>query len=210
MPAESAGWDGMVVSLPLKRPEKVKNGEPNRFEKGVENHVEKQKKEQVVQELRERFQAAQAVYVTHYRGLTVKQSNELRRSMDKAGAKYHVSKNTLVQLVVAGTDFELLTPELKGPTGLVFVQGDPAAAAKALCEMAKKHEPLKIQGGVLGGKFLTAADIEALSKLPSRDQMLAMFVGVVQGPLRNLVGVLSGVPRSFVQVLHAIEQKKAA
>ncbi|NTU60303.1 MAG: 50S ribosomal protein L10, partial [Deltaproteobacteria bacterium] len=74
----------------------------------------------------------------------------------------------------------------------------------------KENPALVVRCGALGGKLLSAADVEALSKLPSRDQLLGQFVGVLQGPLRNLVGVLSGVPRSFVQVLSAIQDKKAA
>lgn len=194
-----------------KRPEKVLESQPVRIrEKGDNNEVDKDKKQLNINELRGLFEASQAVFLTHYRGLTVKQLEELRRALKEAGGAYRVAKNTLVTLAVSGTDNESLAPELKGPTGLVFANEDPAAAAKALCEIAKKYDKLEIRGGVLAGKFLTPADVDALSKLPSREQMLGMFVGVVQGPLRNLVGVLSGVPRSFVQVLHAIEQKKAA
>lgn len=156
------------------------------------------------------FGSADAVFLTHYRGLRVKQMNELRRSMDKAGAKYRVAKNTLARIATAGTPFEPLAGDMKGPAGLVFVNGDPAAVAKALCAFAKTNDKFQIVAGALGGKRLSAADVDALSKLPSREVMLGMVVGVMQAPIRDFVGVLAAVPRSVVQVLAAIEDKKKA
>ncbi|TLN23455.1 50S ribosomal protein L10 [bacterium] len=172
--------------------------------------MNKETKEKEIRELQEKFKTAQAVYFTHNKGMTVKAVNELRRSMDKNDAKYRVAKNTLLRIAIEGTDFAVLGDSFKGPTGVIFVKGDPATVAKSLLEFAKKNDKIEVRGGALGGKLLSAADVDAISKLPSREQMLGMFVGVLQGPLRNLVGVLSGVPRSFVQVLHAIEEKKAA
>lgn len=163
-------------------------------------------------ELKALFGESEAVFMTHYRGMTVKQMNELRRSMDKAGAKYRVAKNSLTRIATQGTEFEPLAADMRGPAGFVFVTGDPAAVAKALCAFAnvKTNDKFQIVAGALGGKRLSAEDIEALSKLPSRDQMLGMFVGVLQAPVRNFVGVLAAVPRSMVQVLAAIEEKKKA
>jgi len=148
--------------------------------------------------------------LAEYRGLSVAQSNKLRRALEKEGAAFRVVKNTLARRAVEGTAFEVLKDEFRGPLGAVLAYGDPAATAKVLDGFAKEHPALVIRCGALGGKLIQAADVEALSRLPSRDQLLGQFVGVLQGPLRNLVGVLSGVPRSFVQVLSAIEQKKAA
>lgn len=163
-------------------------------------------------QLRALFGDAEAVFLTHYRGLTVKQTNELRRNMDKAGAKYRIAKNSLARIAATGTEFEPINGDMKGPVGFVFVNGDPAAVAKALCAFAnvKTNDKFQIVSGALGGKRLTPADVEALSKLPSREQMLGMFVGVLQAPVRDFVGVLAAVPRSMVQVLAAIEDKKKA
>jgi large subunit ribosomal protein L10 len=172
--------------------------------------VDRTQKEAVVQELREKLQGVQSVVLAEYRGLTVAQSNKLRRALEKEGAAFRVVKNTLARIAVEGTPFEVLKGELKGPLAAVVAYQDPAATAKVLDAFAKEHPALVIRCGALGGKLIQAADVEALSKLPSRDQLLGQFVGVLQGPLRNLVGVLAGVPRSLVQVLSAIEQKKAA
>jgi large subunit ribosomal protein L10 len=172
--------------------------------------VDKQKKDLELVELQAKFKAAGAVYFTHNKGMTVKATNELRRSIDKSGGKYRVAKNTLLRIAIRDTEFSVLENSFKGPTGIIFISGDPAAVAKTLLEFAKKNDKLEIRGGALGGKLLSADDVTAISKLPGREQLLGMLVGVMQGPLRNLVGVLSGVPRSFVQVLKAVEEKKAA
>ena len=170
--------------------------------------MRREEKQQTVEELREKFEAAQAVFVTHYRGLTVAQMNELRRAMDKQGASYRVAKNTLVKRALEGLDAAVVSDELTGPTGFVFVNEDPAATAKTLCDFAKDNDKLEIKCGALGASMLSADDITALSKLPSRDQMLSMLLSVLEGPTRNLVGVLAAVPRSMVQVLGAIEEEK--
>lgn len=210
MPAELAevGWG---YSPSLIRPEKVLHAKPYRFQaKGEEQNVKKEDKVTNLDELKVLFDGAQAVFVTHYRGLTVKQMNALRRSMDNTGAKYRVAKNTLARLASVGTHCEPLGDDMTGPVGYVFVNGDPAAVAKALCAFAKTSDKFTIVAGALGGKRLSAADVEALSKLPSREQMLSMVVGVMQAPVRDFVGVLAAVPRSIVQVLSAIEDKKKA
>jgi large subunit ribosomal protein L10 len=172
--------------------------------------LKKSVKTEVVAELKEKFEASSAVFAAHYRGLTVKEMSELRRSMTAAGAKFQVCKNTLAKLALEGNENEPLSDLLAGPTGIVFVNEDPAAAAKVLVDFAKDHDKLEVRGGVLGGKSMDVAGITALSKLPSRDQMLGMFLSVLNGPARNFVGVLAAVPRSAVQVLKAIEEKKAA
>jgi large subunit ribosomal protein L10 len=172
--------------------------------------VNKSVKTEVVAELKEKFESSSAVFATHYRGLTVKELSELRRSLADVGAAYQVCKNTLVKLAIEGGDNAPLSDVLAGPTGIIFVKEDPAAAAKALVDFAKDHDKLELRGGVLGGKFLEPVAITALSKLPSRDEMLGMLLSVFNGSARNFVGVLAAVPRSAVQVLKAIEEKKAA
>jgi large subunit ribosomal protein L10 len=172
--------------------------------------VDRSQKEAAVAELREKFQGAQAAVLAEYRGLTVAKSDKLRRALEKEGAGYRVLKNTLAAIAVEGTQFEVLKDHFTGPLSVVFAHSDPAAVAKVVDAFAKENPAFIVRVGALGGKLLSAADVEALSKLPSRDQLLGQVVGVMVAPIRNLLGVLSGVPRSFVQVLNAIEQKKAA
>ncbi len=172
--------------------------------------MNKTEKQATVTELREKFQGAQAAIVTEYRGLTVAKANELRRALEKEGAVYRVIKNTLARLAVEGTEYAVLQGEFTGPVAVTWAYRDPVATAKVLTQFAKDTPVLTLRSGALGGKLLSVPEVEALSKLPSREQLLGQLLSVMVGPMRNLVGVLSGVPRSFVQVLHAIEEKKAA
>lgn len=172
--------------------------------------MNKSEKEAMVGELREKFAQAKAAIVSEYRGLTVAQANKLRRALDEEEAAYRVVKNTLARIAVKGTDFEALEGQFSGPISITFAYKDVAGTAKALTKFAKENPGFVIRSGGLGGKLISAADVDALSKLPGREQLLGQLVGVFAGPLRNLVGVLSGVPRSLVQVLHAIQEKKAA
>lgn len=167
-------------------------------------------KEATVAELREKFQQAQAAILTEYRGITVAKVNELRRALEKEGAVYRVVKNTLARLAVEGTEYAPLQDHFLGPVAVTWAGQDAVATAKVITEFAKGSDAIVVRGGALGGRWLSAADVEALARLPSREQLLGQLLSVLVGPMRNLVGVLSGVPRSFVQVLHAIEQKKAA
>ncbi len=168
-------------------------------------------KQDLVVELREKFQTAEAVFVSTFQGLTVAQANELRRTLEKEGAAHRVVKNTLARRAVEGTSYEVLVDQFTGPTAVTFAGRDVVATAKAIAEFAKaSNDALSVRSGALGGKLLSEADVTALSKLPGREQLLGQLVGVMVGPVRGLVGVLSGVPRTFVQVLHAIEEEKKA
>ena len=164
----------------------------------------------MVAELREKLEGVQAAFLAEYRGLTVAQSNKLRRALEKEGASYRVLKNTLARIAVEGTEFEVLKDEFRGPLSMVLAYKDAAAAAKVVDAFAKENPAFIVKSGALGGKLFGPQDVEALSKLPTREQLLGQLVGVLQAPMRDFVSVLAGVPRAFVQVLSAIEQKKAA
>jgi large subunit ribosomal protein L10 len=119
-----------------------------------------------------------------------------------------VVKNTLAQLAVKDTEWSPLSDHFKGTIAAITSSGDPVAPSKALTKFAKEVEKLKIKVGLLSGKLLQASEIEALSKLPSREQMLATLLGSMKVPAQNLVGVLAAVPRKFVYALAAIRDKK--
>lgn len=167
-------------------------------------------KEAQVAELREKFQDAPAAILTEYRGITVAQSNELRRELEKEGATFRVVKNSLARRAVEDTEFAVLDEQFSGPVAVAFTGQDPAATAKVVAKFAKEFDPLMVKAGALGGKLLSDAEVDALSKLPSIDELRGQLLSVMVGPARGLVTVLSGVPRSFVQALNAIQEKKAA
>jgi large subunit ribosomal protein L10 len=167
-------------------------------------------KEQVVSELASKLGAAKASFLADYRGLTVEQVNQLRGKLREVGVDYRVVKNTLLKLAAKGTNSACLEEYLVGPTAIAIAVDDPVASAKVLSEYAKQNSKFELKVGALDGKVLSLADIKALSDLPSREVLLAKLLGSINAPVSNFVGVLAAVPRSLVQVLAAIQDKKAA
>jgi large subunit ribosomal protein L10 len=171
----------------------------------------RQEKVAVVDEITAKLNEATAVIVTEYRGMSVGQLAALRRQLRPAGAEYKVYKNTLARFAAQNAGVGDLADLLVGPSGITFVTGDAAAAAKALRDIAKTNPMLMLKGGVIGGKVITGKDVEALADLPSRDVLLARFAGALQAPLVKTAGLLQALPRNFAYGLKAlIEQKEAA
>jgi large subunit ribosomal protein L10 len=165
----------------------------------------------VVAEVAEKLGAAEAVIVTEYRGLKVGQLAGLRRQLRDAGGEYKVYKNTLASLGAEQAGLPGLADLLVGPTGITFISGDAAGVAKALRDAAKTNPLLVLKGGVVGGKVISAADVEALADLPSREVLLARFAGALQAPLVKTAGLLQAMPRNFAYGLKAlIDQQQAA
>jgi large subunit ribosomal protein L10 len=165
----------------------------------------------VVDEVTAKFQAADAVFVTEYRGLKVSQLAGLRRALRPSGAEYKVYKNTLARFGAQNAGLDSLADLLVGPSGIAFANGDIAATAKALRDAAKANPLLIIKGGSMGSTPLSAKDVEALADLPSREALLAMFAGALQAPLVKTAGLLQALPRNMAYGLKAlIDQKEAA
>lgn len=172
--------------------------------------MNKNSKEQVVAELAAKLATAKATFLADYRGLNVEQVNALRGELRKAGVEYQVVKNTLLRLAAKNTGAECLDALLAGPTAIAIAGADPVAPAKILSEFAKANAKFELKAGALDGKLLSIDDIKALAELPSREVLLAKLLGTLNAPVSNFVGVLAAVPRSLVQVLAAIQDKKAA
>jgi large subunit ribosomal protein L10 len=172
--------------------------------------ADQQSKEQLVAELSAKLKESKAAFLANYRGISVEQSNELRTKLREAGVEYRVVKNTLLSLACKGTDFECLQEYLTGPTALALATDDPVQPAKVLYEFAKDSKVFELKSGALDGNVLSIEDIEALSKLPSREVLLGKMLSSMSAPATNFVGVLAAVPRSLVQVLGAIQDQKSA
>lgn len=163
-----------------------------------------------VDDVHKRLEESSAVLVTEYRGLKVAELAELRSAL-AGNATLKIYKNTLVSRAARATGHDALTDLLIGPTGIAFVTGDAAAAAKALKEFAKTHQALVVKGGTLGSKALSAADADALASLPSREVLLAQIAGGFAAPMQKFAGLLQALPRNFAYGLKAlIDQKNAA
>lgn len=165
-------------------------------------------KVETVAEISAKLSDAIAVFVTEYRGLSVKQLAGVRDALRPSQAEYVVYKNTLARRAIQDTDFAGLEEFLVGPTGLTFVKGDVAAAAKAIRDSAKANPALVVKGGVLGGSALSASDVTALAELPSREQLLAQLAGALQAPLNKTARLLQAVPAKFAYGLSALIEKQ--
>jgi large subunit ribosomal protein L10 len=163
----------------------------------------------VVEEVRERLASANGSVVTEYRGLTVTQLAELRKSLAAVG-DYKIYKNTLVRLAIAGTEYEELADLLSGPTAIAFVNGEISAAAKALRDFARNYPALIVKGGLAAGSPLSNQDLTRLADLPSREVLLARFAGALAAPLQQLAGLLQALPRNLAYGLSALLDERRA
>jgi large subunit ribosomal protein L10 len=170
----------------------------------------------VVDEVRERFDRADAALLTEYRGLDVSALQELRRALREAGGEYKVYKNTLVRFAAreAGLDIEEL---LTGPTAIAFVDerpdgspGDAVLVAKALRDFGKTHAALVIKGGVMDDRSLSADDTKALAEVEPREVLLSRLAGGLAAPMQQFAGLLQALPRDFAYGLSALIEKGGA
>jgi len=158
----------------------------------------------VVDEVRRRLDETSGSVVTEYRGLTVSELAELRRSLAAAGGDYKIFKNTLARRAVTGSDHEPLQEWLSGPTAIAFVHGDVSAVAKALRDFGRTNPHLVIKGGMLDGSVLSAGQLGALADLPSRDVLLAQVAGAIAAPLTQMAGLLKALPQNLAYGLSAL------
>ncbi len=153
---------------------------------------------------------AQSVVAAEYRGLTVAQMTELRAKARREGVYMRVVKNTLARRALAGTAFESVGPKLKGPLVLAFSKDDPGAAARVVKDFAKGHEKLVATLVALGGQVLPATELGRVASLPTREQALAMLLGVLKAPIAKLVRTLAEPPAKLARTVAAIRDQKQA
>ena len=163
-----------------------------------------------VAELKERIDRSDALLLTEYRGLTVSEITELRRSLAEGGTKFAVVKNTLMRRAVNDAGVAELEPMLEGPSAVAFVEGDPVAAAKSVVDAAKKFPTLVLKGGFMDGKLLSAADAKALASLESREVMLSKIAGLMKSEMSKAAAMFVGAQSKFLGVLEAYKDKLPA
>ncbi len=160
-----------------------------------------QEKVDSVQALKVRLDGVKAVFLTEYRGLTVLQLSELRRQLRAVSAEYKVVKNRLARLAVQSSAFEGVGAHLKGPTGMILSREDPVAVARTVQSFARTHQAFVVKAGYVEGEILPAAALRALADLPSKETLRSQIVGALQGPLAQLVGLLTAPQRELAYVL---------
>jgi large subunit ribosomal protein L10 len=180
--------------------------------KGEILRLNRQEKEKRVDWLNEQFRGAKALFLTNFQGLSVAEMNALRSELRNRGVNYKVMKNTLVRLAYQDTDVAGLGPDFVGPRAAAWTEtsDNAPAMAKVLVDFAKAHPNLTLIRGVLDGKLVEPTEMETLSTLPPREELLARVLGTMKAPVNAFVNTLAAVPRSLLTVLKAIEEQKSS
>ena len=162
--------------------------------------MNKQQKHVRVDTLRRELEGIDSVIVAENQGISVSEMQTLRGAVRAAGGTVRVVKNTLARLSVKGTPLEVASDKLVGPVLIAFGK-DPVGPAKAILKVAKDMPKLVVKGGAISGKAIDPAGIKTLSELPSKDELRAMFLGVLSAVATKFVGTLAAAPRDFLSVL---------
>ncbi|WP_156688211.1 50S ribosomal protein L10 [Mycobacterium sp. Marseille-P9652] len=161
-----------------------------------------------VADITEQFRNSTATLVTEYRGLTVANLAELRRSLN-GSATYSVAKNTLIKRAATEAGVEGLDELFAGPTAIAFVTGEPVDAAKAIKNFAREHKALVIKGGYMDGHPLTVSEVERIADLESREVLLAKLAGAMKGNLAKAAGLFAAPASQMARLAAALQEKKA-
>ncbi len=167
-------------------------------------------KHELVKELTEKIKAAKSVVFVDFKGLKVKDATILKKSLRAAEVEYVVVRKTLIDIALKNAGIEGANiAKVEGQVALSLSVADEVVGAKIIDTFAKTNENVKMLGGVLGTQLMTAAEVKALAKVPSREQLLGQLVGTLNAPVSGFVNVLAGNLRGLVQVLGAISEQKA-
>ena len=172
--------------------------------------ISKQKKTELLDQYKKWLETSQAVVLTGYTGLTVKDLDELRRNLREAGGEFHIVKNTLGKIAFQQAGLEIKDEFFEGSTAVAFAFEDPPGLAKALADFAKGSDFVKIKGGYLADKLMEAEEIKFLADLPPLPVIRAQLLGVINAPASKLVRVLAEPGRQIAAVLQAYADKDAA
>ncbi len=166
-----------------------------------------QAKNAAIEEISQRFQDSSAAVLTEYRGLTVAQLTQLRRSLG-AGSSYAVVKNTLTKRAADSVGHADLAPLLTGPTAIAFIEGDPVEAAKAIRDFSRANPMLVIKGGVVEGRTVDAAEVSRLADVEPREVLLAKLAGAMKGNLTKAAGLFQAPLSQVARLAAALQEKK--
>ena len=171
--------------------------------------MDRAQKEKVVEELGQIFESSGVVVVSRYEGLTVAEMTDLRARARAADTQVRVAKNRLAKIALQGMGCESISSYLEGMTVLTYSE-DPVAAAKVVEDFAKDNKKFEILGGTMGGEHLDRAGVEAVSKMPSRDELISQIVGCIGAPASNIAGAIGAPASNIASILSTIEEKAEA
>lgn len=170
--------------------------------------MDRAQKEAVVDELGQIFKDSGVVVVSHYAGMTVAEMQDFRGRMRAAGGSVRVAKNRLAKIALAGTQCEDIADLMTGMTVLAYSE-DPVAAAKVVEDYAKDNDKLEILGGAMGENILDRAGVTRVSKMPSREELIASIVGCIGAPAANIAGAIGAPASNIASIISTIEEKAA-
>ena len=166
-------------------------------------------KAQVIEQAKDWYSRSSGLVFTDYRGLKVKEFQDLRKKLKAKGGEIHVLKNTLFRLAAADAADAVPAEMHNGPTAVTFIFENEAECAKTLLDFAQSTKKLAVKGGYFSGKAMSAKEVEALSKLPPRDILIAQVIGAIAAPLSNLVGVIEALYADPIRTIGAVADKVA-
>ena len=166
-------------------------------------------KEKVVSQLRDRLDRAKSLFLADFTGLDVGEMTELRKNFRENKVEFKVAKNSLIRLAIEKTDFEGVSEHLEGPTGLVFGYDELTVPAKILYDFQNKTEKPRIKVFWMEGKLFGEEELKRLALLPSREDLFGQILASLNSPMTNLVGILQGVLRNFIGLIDALRESKS-
>lgn len=173
--------------------------------------ISRQAKTETLASLAEKLGRTKALVFTHYQGLSVKEVTELRRQLRTESIDLLVAKKTLLRKALADSGYDAgLVDTLPGDVAVAFGYADEVTPAKLLATYGKTHPQVELLAGLIEGRSISAAEVKALAKLPSKTELLAQTVWVIKGPVTGLVNVLAGNIRGLVTVLNALKDRQPA
>ena len=167
-------------------------------------------KSEKIDEIKSKVEKAQVAILTEYKGYSVDEITRLRRTLQKGGGDYMVTKNTLAKLAIKGTEYEILADMLKGPVAIAFGYEDQVSPAKAVSNFIKESIKCVILGGALDGKLLSAKEAEDLAKLPSKEELYAKILGSINSPASGIANSINAVMAQLTRAMAAVRDQKTA
>jgi large subunit ribosomal protein L10 len=169
----------------------------------------RENKQKDLENLKQELHHVSTVVLTTFSGVTVERDTTLRRAVEKVGGKYRVVKNAIAQMAAEGTPAAELLKDLKGVNAIAYTEGEPVPLAKALSDFAKEEEAFSFQSGLVDGRVVSIDELKALANLPSREELFAKLLGLMQAPAQRLASLLSEPGRQAAAVLQqGVEAKK--
>lgn len=166
-------------------------------------------KNEKIEHIKSRFEKAKVAVVADYRGYSVEDTTKLRRLLQKENCDLTVTKNTLTKIAIKGTNFEVLTEVMQGPTAVAFGFEDEVSAAKILSKFIKETKRGEIKAACLDGELYNAKQAQDLANLPSKEELYAKMLGSINSPASGIVGCVNGVMSALVRAMDAVAKQKS-